>query len=250
MRPRPVHGARAEFAPALSLAAAWSCGPWAGAAYGLAAGFLRRAGRADAVGRALALAVFLLSLRALLRGAGRALAVYVCSRCGPWPWSARSALPHGARSAGKPSRISRRRGLKLATGLLFAPPVLAYRKPDGGKGGADMADEPFRRRRTLAAGAILLAVLCVYAALLIRMQVTDAAAHRAEAEKRVTRTLTLSAPRPNIYDRNGTPSSSTVRATPFRSTARAVPGRGVRAGRMQACVHTGRDGRRAGRHAA
>lgn len=68
-----------------------------------------------------------------------------------------------------------------------------------------MADEPFRRRRTLAAGAILLAVLCVYAALLIRMQVTDAAVYRAEAEKRVTRTLTLSAPRGNIYDRNGTP---------------------------------------------
>ena len=68
-----------------------------------------------------------------------------------------------------------------------------------------MADEPFRRRRTLAAGAILLAVLCVYAALLIRMQVTDAAAYRAEAEKRVTRTLTLSAPRGNIYDRRNPP---------------------------------------------
>ena len=64
---------------------------------------------------------------------------------------------------------------------------------------------PFRRRRILAAGAAFIAVLCVYAVLLVRMQVTDADAYRAEAEKRVTRTVTLSAPRGNIYDRNGVP---------------------------------------------
>ncbi len=64
---------------------------------------------------------------------------------------------------------------------------------------------PFRRRRILAAGAAFIAVLCVYAVLLVRMQVTDADAYRAEAEKRVTHTVTLSAPRGNIYDRNGVP---------------------------------------------
>ena len=50
---------------------------------------------------------------------------------------------------------------------------------------------PFRRRRILAAGAAFIAVLCVYAVLLVRMQVTDADAYRAEAEKRVTRPSVL-----------------------------------------------------------
>ena len=68
-----------------------------------------------------------------------------------------------------------------------------------------MADEPFRRRRTLAAGAILLAVLCVYAALLIRMQVTDAAVFRAEPESALRAPSRSSAPRGNIYDRNKYP---------------------------------------------
>lgn len=105
----------------------------------------------------------------------------------PHAWGLRRAFSR------QPFRLSHTRRVQTRHRPARRAPVLACRTPDVGKEGGGMTG-PFRRRRILAAGAAFIAVLCVYAVLLVRMQVTDADAYRAEAEKRVTRTVTLSAP--------------------------------------------------------
>lgn len=113
----------AEFALPFVLAAAWSCGPWAGTAYGLAAGILYDAQSGLMPSGALALAVFLLCV-----SAGAAAR----RRPGFWPYMCAAAaalalvcaLCLGLTALALPVNLPAflvAAALKLATGLLFAP---------------------------------------------------------------------------------------------------------------------------------
>lgn len=62
-----------------------------------------------------------------------------------------------------------------------------------------------KRGRLIAVGVVFAAVMAIYAALVLYMQTARSESYRAAAQARVTHTLTLDAPRGNIYDRNGEP---------------------------------------------